>query len=92
MIKNSFGAFSDRPNRTNLDLLYEIPGKGVLQCYLDGDKVSKKKEGSLDEKKQQNMECESILIDEEMVRKWRWTTIGKGYDWDTKEYSKENYH
>lgn len=77
LIKKSYTSFSDRPNRTNLDLLFDVPEKGIWQCYLDGDKVAKLDEG----------ESVSSCFDEEMVRKWRWTTIGKGYDWTSKEYN-----
>ena len=82
LVKDCYGSFSDRPNKTSMDLIYEIPEQGLWNSFVQGLECLKRHHGP-DERA-------AVPIDEALLRKWRWTNIGKDYNWTSKTYDDDN--
>lgn len=81
-IKKSFMEYPKKPNSTNLDAHFITPPEGLFSYFRDGA------ECKIYNKSRQVQEIyDSKLLEEKIIRKIRWITLGYQYNWTTKEYN-----
>ena len=81
-MQQSFMSYAKHPNATNLDAHYETPTEGFFPYFKAQADVS------LMKKSDKNISVfKAEEVENKLIRKIRWITLGYQYNWTTKEYN-----
>ena len=78
----SFTSYAKHPNATNLDAHYETPAEGFFHFFESQTDLQMKKKVD-----GQHATFKASEIEDKIIRKIRWITLGYQYNWTTKEYN-----